>query len=66
MGLDKKNIINALNTSVTKLQRGIDTYCCLVASMLEEKVDERNLGRGWIFVPNDHGSSGWKKRSKRP
>jgi hypothetical protein len=43
MGLDKKNIINAINTSLKELQQAIDTHCCLVASILEEKVDERNL-----------------------
>ena len=37
MGLDKKEIINVLNTSVKELQQGIDTHCCLVASILEEK-----------------------------
>lgn len=43
MGLDKQDIINAINTSVKELQQGIDTHCCLVASILEERVDERNL-----------------------
>ncbi|MBL0712227.1 MAG: hypothetical protein JJV98_00885 [Desulfosarcina sp.] len=43
MGLDKNDIINALNTSVKELQQGIDTHCCLVAAILENKVDERNL-----------------------
>lgn len=43
MGLDKKALIKALNVSVKDLQQGIDKHCCLVASILEEKVDERNL-----------------------
>ncbi|MBC2744453.1 MAG: hypothetical protein HGJ93_15790 [Desulfosarcina sp.] len=43
MGLDKKALIKALNVSVKDLQQGIDMHCCLVASILEEKVDERNL-----------------------
>jgi hypothetical protein len=43
MGLDKKDMINALNTSIKDLQQGIDMHCCLVASILEEQVDERNL-----------------------
>lgn len=43
MGLDKKDMINALNTSIKELQQGIDMHCCLVASILEEQVDERNL-----------------------
>ena len=43
MALDKKDIINAINTSVRDLQQGIDTHCCLVTSILGGKVDERNL-----------------------
>ena len=43
MGLDKKDIINALNISVKDLRQGIDTHCCLVASILEEQMDESNL-----------------------
>ena len=43
MGLDKKNIINALNISVKELRQGIDTHCCLVASILKEQMDESNL-----------------------
>ena len=43
MELDKKDIINAISTSVKELQQGIDTHCCLVTSILGKKVDERNL-----------------------
>jgi TnpA family transposase len=43
MEVDKKNIIKAISTSVKELQQGIDTHCCLVASILGEEVDERNL-----------------------
>lgn len=43
MELGKSDLIKALNTSVKELQQGIDTHCCLVTSILEEQVDERNL-----------------------
>lgn len=43
MSLQKKDIINFLSTSVKELQQGIDAHCCLVSSILEEQVDERNL-----------------------
>ena len=43
MELNKKDIINALNSSVKELQNGINTHRCLVASILEEQMDERNL-----------------------
>ena len=43
MVLDKKDLINALNASVKELQQGIDHHCCLVTSILEKQVDERNL-----------------------
>lgn len=51
-GLDKKTLIKALNTSVKDLQQGIDMHCCLVASILEEKVDERNLKPLLAFCPS--------------
>jgi hypothetical protein len=43
MGFDKKDIINVLNTSVRQLQQGIEAHCCLISSIIEERVDERNL-----------------------
>ena len=43
MGLDKKDIISAINTSVKELQQGIDMHCCLVRSILEGQIDDRNL-----------------------
>ena len=43
MGIDKRELINALNASVRELQRGIELHCCLVTSILEGQVDERNL-----------------------
>lgn len=43
MGLDKNALINALNTIVKDLQQGIDRHCCLVSSLLAEKVDEQDL-----------------------
>jgi len=41
--LDKRDIISVLNTSVKELQQGIDMHCCLVSSLLEGQLDERNL-----------------------
>jgi len=43
MGLERKELINALNASVKEIQLGIDMHCCLVNSILEEQVDECNL-----------------------
>ncbi len=42
---NKQTMINVLNQSVKDLQQGIDTHCCLVSSLFEERVDERNLSR---------------------
>ncbi len=36
-------MIKALNTIVKDLQQGIDRHCCLVSSLLAEKVDEQDL-----------------------
>ena len=43
MGADKKELINALNTNVKALQQNIDMHCCMLTSILEERVDARNL-----------------------
>jgi hypothetical protein len=43
MGIDKKDLIKALNSSIKDLQQGIDIHCGLVTAMLEGGVDERNL-----------------------
>ncbi len=43
IGLDKSALVKALNTSVKDLQQGIDRHCCLVASILDKKVDAKNL-----------------------
>ncbi|MCK5233064.1 MAG: hypothetical protein KAR13_22515 [Desulfobulbaceae bacterium] len=40
---DKKDLINAVNESVKGLHQGIDMHRCLVASILEQRVDQRNL-----------------------
>jgi hypothetical protein len=52
MGLEKKEIIDALNTSVKELQQGIDTHCCLLATLKGEAVDGRNLGGLACLGPN--------------
>ncbi|WP_319406556.1 hypothetical protein [uncultured Desulfosarcina sp.] len=43
MGVDKKDLVNVLNTSVKELQQGIDMHCCLVTSILEGRLDENKL-----------------------
>ena len=43
MGREKNELINALNASVKELQQGIDMHCCLVNSILNGEVDERNI-----------------------
>jgi hypothetical protein len=42
-GLAKEELIVALHKSVKELQQGIDTHTCLIASILEDEVDERKL-----------------------
>jgi hypothetical protein len=41
--MTKRDLLNALTTSVKELQQGIDIHCCLVTAILEGQVDERNL-----------------------
>lgn len=43
MAADKNALAEALSASVKDLQQGIDRHCCLVASILRDEVDERNL-----------------------
>lgn len=43
MVLNKKDLINALNASTKELQQGIDMHCCLMTSILEGEVDDRNI-----------------------
>lgn len=43
MRAERKEIVSALNTSIKELQQGIDTHCCLVASLMDGDVDEQNL-----------------------
>lgn len=43
MGTNKQEIINALGASIKELQQGIDMHFCLVASLKDEDVDDRNL-----------------------
>ena len=43
MGVDKKDIIHAINTSAKELQQGIDSHCSLVTAILEKKVDEHSI-----------------------
>ena len=43
MGSHKESLLNAINESVEELQRGIDNYRCLVTSVLEDRIDDRDL-----------------------
>jgi formylmethanofuran dehydrogenase subunit B len=51
MGSDNKNLVDAIKVSVRQLQKGIDTHCSLVASMLKETVDERNINPIFDLIP---------------
>jgi predicted nucleotide-binding protein (sugar kinase/HSP70/actin superfamily) len=42
-GFAKEELISALHKSVKELQQGIDMHSCLIASILENEVDERHL-----------------------
>jgi hypothetical protein len=52
MGLEKQAIIDALSSSVKELQQGIDSHCCLLASLKGEAVDGRNLSAVLDLCPN--------------
>jgi len=43
MEADKRELIDSINRSVQELQKGIHIHCCLVTSILEGRVDERDL-----------------------
>lgn len=43
MGVDKKDLIKALNTNAKELQQSIDLHCCLMNSILEGQVSEHSL-----------------------
>ncbi|BBO70026.1 hypothetical protein DSCA_39560 [Desulfosarcina alkanivorans] len=43
MGVDKKELVDVLNASVKDLQKGIDMHCCLITSIVEERLNENNL-----------------------
>jgi hypothetical protein len=43
MSLAKDEVIHALSASVKQLQQGIDTHCCLLATLKGEDIDIRNL-----------------------
>jgi hypothetical protein len=43
MGAEKKELVQALSASIKELQQDIDNHCCLVASLMDDGVDERNL-----------------------
>ncbi|MBI4776541.1 MAG: hypothetical protein HY788_20595 [Deltaproteobacteria bacterium] len=45
MEADRENLLNVINQSAEELQRGIDKYRCLVASLLQDCIDEKELKR---------------------
>lgn len=42
-GFAKEELISALRKSAKELRQGIDLHTCLIASILENEVDEQNL-----------------------
>ncbi|MFW6052913.1 MAG: hypothetical protein ACOC8I_03285 [Desulfosalsimonas sp.] len=45
MSFDEKNLANVLNESVKELQHRLDEHSCLVAAILDGRVDCQNLPR---------------------
>lgn len=45
MSSDEKNLANVLNESVKELQHRLDEHSCLVAAILDGRVDCQNLPR---------------------
>lgn len=43
MNAGKQELINVLNNSIKELQQGIDMHCCLVTSIVEDRLDDRSL-----------------------
>ena len=43
MNTEKQEIINALASNLKELQQGIDLHCCLVTSIMENRLDEHSL-----------------------
>jgi len=43
MRIHKKDLIDALNTSVQGLRQGVDMHCDLLTSLMNGQVDEGNL-----------------------
>ena len=43
MSSEKQELIKTLSNSIKELQQGIDMHCCLVTSIVEEKLDEGSL-----------------------
>ena len=41
--MEMNGLVNALNASVKELQDRLDSHCCLVASIIEKRMDQRNL-----------------------
>ena len=59
-GFAKEELISALQKSVKDLQQGIDLHTCLIASVLENEVDEHNLKPFLDACPSRSGEARMK------
>jgi hypothetical protein len=62
--LAKGELISALQKSVKELQQGIDMHTCLIASILENELDERNLKPFMDACPSRYRESRMKAAIK--
>jgi hypothetical protein len=51
MQSNKKDLLDTLTCSAKELQQNIDTYCCLLTSLLEKQIDDRGLQRLLALCP---------------
>jgi len=60
LGMAKEELIGALQKSVKDLQQGIDMHTCLIAAILENDGDERNLKPFLDACPSRSGEARMK------
>jgi hypothetical protein len=51
MTLDKNILMQAVSQSVKELEQRIEAHHCLIASILDQNVDERNLNKIMEYCP---------------
>ncbi len=51
MGIDKDALMQAVSLSVKELEQKIEMHHCLIASILDQNVDERNLKKIMDYCP---------------